>query len=181
MLCPKCEAIRFPSAGVQACNLSTNTKKATQAGKKSSASKSKQMFVADGKPDETDISTYSDNTKLKTAVENIASLNSAGNEHISPPPVLPAVDVNVELCDLRSIVAKQQMVIKKLQSQLDYVLSFLGITEMPIELISEGKANMANTSADSQQSESQFNLGDPSAAAEADSEARRRQPTRPPS
>jgi uncharacterized coiled-coil protein SlyX len=49
---------------------------------------------------------------------------------MSTMSVQPAVVHAEELSELHQLVLSQQLVIKKLQSQLDYVLSFLGITDM---------------------------------------------------
>jgi hypothetical protein len=58
------------------------------------------------------------------------SEDSHSNGHTSTMSVLPAVVHAEELSELRQLVSSQQLVIKKLQGQLDYVLSFLGITDM---------------------------------------------------
>jgi hypothetical protein len=58
------------------------------------------------------------------------SEDSHSNGHTSTISVLPAVVHAEELSELRLLVSSQQLVIKKLQGQLDYVLSFLGITDM---------------------------------------------------
>jgi hypothetical protein len=71
MLCPKCDASRFPVASVQ--NNNTNTKKMSPSAKAKTASKSKQLNSVDSKSDVTDANTVATNT---TPDDQISSLRA---------------------------------------------------------------------------------------------------------
>ena len=84
------------------------------------------------------------------------------------PPALPAVDHTEELSQLRQLVSSQQILIKKLQGQLNFVLSFLGITETFAESICDGNLPRA---VDVLQSEPQDNNIDHSVHGEVNDQA----------
>ena len=76
--------------------------------------------------------------------------DSHSNCHAPTMSALPAVAQTEELSELRQLVSSQQLVIKKLQYQLDYILSFLGITESSDELTND--VNFTTNTADDFQS-----------------------------
>jgi hypothetical protein len=51
---------------------------------------------------------------------------------------------------LRQLVSNQESEIKRLRCKLDYVLSFLGLTEMVAESNNEGPTSLAKTNAKEQ-------------------------------
>lgn len=60
--------------------------------------------------------------------------SSHGNGVLSTPSAAVSIDRSEELSELRQLVSNQQLIIKKLQNQLNFVLSFLGITETLADL-----------------------------------------------
>jgi hypothetical protein len=114
MLCPKCEAIRFPSSSAPASG--SNAKKAQSSVKTNASSKSKPLSTADGRADETD---ESDSTQVKTLTENAVAINALADSHSSSE--LQAAKVTDDLSDLRKLVVSQQLIKKNCRA--NWILS----------------------------------------------------------
>jgi hypothetical protein len=99
-----------------------------------SATKTDVAVPAEGKKLRSESVKAKNKTEAPAARQNNlhieVSEDSHSNGHTSTMSALPAVVHAEELSELRQLVSSQQLVIKKLQGQLDYVLSFLGITEI---------------------------------------------------
>ena len=78
MLCPKCDAIRFPSANMQVNSL--NAKKASSSAKTNAASKPNLPSSADAQPNDNVAYTHIDNSEVKVVFENAVSVNSAADD-----------------------------------------------------------------------------------------------------
>jgi hypothetical protein len=122
MLCPKCEAARFPPK--QAGNdfeLAGRSDNARASAKAKSKPKQLSSASANGKSNVTDAvdSAHCDNNHI------IGHTNSTS-------PVNNVMDDQVSL--LRAEVHHQRDLVLKLQQQLRYVLSFLGVIEQDIQL-----------------------------------------------
>jgi hypothetical protein len=106
-------------------------------------------------------------TALAT-LQHAQSVVVSDSVHSQTEPL--AIDHNTEeLSELRKLVSGQQLVIKKLLGQVDFLLSFLGITEMQMESVTGDSS--ASESAIGPQNESSANLVDHGASREDEDQA----------
>jgi hypothetical protein len=133
MLCPKCEAIRFPPEYF--VNTSTRNTSSVKLAATNAKSKMKQL-----QPAATSLASFgaeADVTCINNCVKAISAITATAGDLVTPPvPVtsaVGAVELTGELKDdlsmLRCLVQQQQSEISRLQAQLKFVLSFLGIDE----------------------------------------------------
>ena len=132
LLCPKCEAARFPpTQTVNDFELAGRSDNASASTKAKSKPKQLSSANANGKSDVTD----ADDSARCDNNHRIEHTNSAA-------PANNAMDDQISL--LRAEVHHQRDLILKLQQQLRSVLSFLGVTEQDIQLTVNDNSEQSN-------------------------------------
>jgi hypothetical protein len=126
MLCPKCEAVRFPPAQATTCSDAvggdnSHGRKAPTSTQRGAKQASKQPVTTVSTPPSAPEDTPATDFAGDAAAVDIASSDNAqeGSRTTNTS----------ELVRLRQLVSNQQHAINILQSRLNFVLSFLGISE----------------------------------------------------
>ena len=151
MLCPKCEAVRFPPVKLSNCleAANTNDDKSSKNASSSSGtvtnarSKPKQLQPAGASLAVTgaEASVNCINAGVITCTTSAATTDEQSVLFALPAPVSAVVNgvetsggLNEDPFILRRLVQHQQLEISRLQTQLNFVLSFLGIDEADISI-----------------------------------------------
>ena len=143
MLCPKCDAIHFPSPLVNSDPL-LSSKNDTNVTTKNVKVKPKKSSCTVTSASATVINSTRSNSNQSQCVPDNEQIHQLDEQQIScasVPTTTPTFTVSVEdsmgsqMASLRAEVQRQQTTITKLQTQLNFVMSFLGVIEPDIEPI----------------------------------------------
>jgi hypothetical protein len=149
MLCPKCDAVRFPPAQLSSCPEPANTNDNTSTRKTSSSS----SVTA------TNVKSKSKQLQLQPADPTLATTGADANiDCINATVPLPTAVLDIaEFHHLQLLVQQQQCTIQKLQNQLNFILSFLGIDDDDSQVYSDQCNNEPDPSSSSSSSSSSSN------------------------